>query len=184
MLTAWGDESGSQPSRDPDTYLVAAVLIDSGDVPPVRCAMDALRLPDEKKVHWHSSTDSRREDLVAALVDIPAMSVVVVHHQARAGDRRHRRKCLEYLFPELARMPCDRLTLESRGPQDNSDLDLVQKFRSRKIIGSGFRVNHLAGPAEPMLWIADVVCGAVVQHRVGNPRYLDKLGGLVDIHHL
>jgi len=31
MLTAWGDESGSQPNRDPDTYLIAAALCDDDD---------------------------------------------------------------------------------------------------------------------------------------------------------
>ncbi|MDH6293202.1 hypothetical protein [Rhodococcus opacus] len=43
MLTAWGDESGSQPDRDPDTYLAAAALCDEDDVPDVRKTMESLR---------------------------------------------------------------------------------------------------------------------------------------------
>jgi hypothetical protein len=184
MLTAWGDESGSQPERDPHTYLMAAALVEYEDISEVRKTLEALRLPHEKKLHWYGSSEDRRSDLVRVTSELPVTSVVVIHHQAGAEDRRHRRKCLEYLFPELARMPCGQITFESRGPQDNSDIDLVQKFRSRKLIQGDFRVNHMGGPAEPLLWIADIVCGAVVQHRVGQPRYLAELGGLVDIRHL
>ncbi|OXR40270.1 hypothetical protein B7C42_07695 [Nocardia cerradoensis] len=181
MLTAWGDESGSQPERDPHTYLLAAALIDDADVEVVRKTMDGLLLPGEKKVHWHNSSDERRELLIRTVAGLPTMSVVVVHHEQDASDRRHRRKCLEYLLPQLAEMPCSHITFESRKQLDSSDQDILGKFRARKVIGPGLRIHHSIGMSEPVLWVADVVCGAVVQHRVGNPRYLDRLGGLIDI---
>ncbi|MFI2220324.1 hypothetical protein ACH47B_26895 [Rhodococcus sp. NPDC019627] len=70
MLTAWGDESGSQPDRDPNTYLLAAALCDEEDVPTVRKAMEALRLGHETKVHWHGSSSDRRHELVAAVSEL------------------------------------------------------------------------------------------------------------------
>ncbi|OBA66268.1 hypothetical protein A5780_14500 [Nocardia sp. 852002-20019_SCH5090214] len=184
MLTAWGDESGSQPERDPGTYLLAAALVEADDVEVVRKTMDGLRLPGEKKVHWQQSSDERRELLVRTVAELPSVSVVVVHHEQDANDRRHRRKCLEYLLPQLAEMPCSHITFESRKDLDRSDQDILGKFRARKVIGAGLRIHHSVGRTEPVLWVADVVCGAVVQQRVGNPHYLDQLGGLIDIRHI
>lgn len=183
MLTAWGDESGSQPDRDPDTYLMAAALCDEEDVSEWRKTMEELRLDTETKVHWHGSSPERRHALVEAVATLPMVGLVVIHTD-QASDRRHRRKCLEYLLPNLAEMPCSRITLESRSQQDRSDLDLLQKFRAQKVITSGLRVDHAIGRVEPALWVADIVCGAVVQDRVGNGIYLGKLGGAVDIHHI
>lgn len=182
MLTAWGDESGSQPERDPHTYLVAAALVEDTDVPDIRKTMEELRLSGEKKLHWHGSSDERRHLLVETVAALPVISVVVVHNDEGASDRRHRRKCLEYLLPQLAHMPCGEITFESRGQLDASDVDIVQKFRATRVIDSSLRLHHRTGRSEPVLWLADVVCGAVVQHRVGNPVYLDRLGGLIDIH--
>ncbi|MDV6232365.1 MULTISPECIES: hypothetical protein [Rhodococcus] len=77
-----------------------------------------------------------------------------------------------------------RVTLESGGNQDRSDLDLLQKFRAQKVVTSGLRLHHSVGRIEPALWVADTVCGAVVQDRVGNSSYLDKISDAVEIHHL
>lgn len=184
MLTAWGDESGSRADLDPHTYLVAAALVDDDDIAVVRKSMDDLRLDGEKKVHWHGSSDERRWLLVESAGQLPVASVVVVHNEEKASDRRHRRKCLEYLLPQLAEMPCSHITFESRGQLDQSDQDILDKFRATKVVGPGLRINHSIGRTEPVLWLADIVCGAVVQHRVGNPGYLAHLGGLVDIHHI
>lgn len=182
MLTAWGDESGSQPHRDPGTYLISAALCDEDDVPALRKAMNGMRLPREKKVHWHASSADRRSELIDAVAELPVAGFVVVHTQADASDRRQRRKRLEYLLPNLAEMQCDAVTFESRGGQDSSDIDLLQKLRARRAIDSGLRIGHAVGPVEPALWAADIVCGAVVQSRVGNHDYLDALADAVDIH--
>ncbi|NKR30189.1 hypothetical protein GS538_09055 [Rhodococcus hoagii] len=181
MLTAWGDESGSQPDRDPHTYLITAALCEDAEVATLRKVMEELRLPHEKKVHWHGSSEARRHDIIDAIADLPIAGFVVIHTEVDAADRRHRRKCLEYMLPNLVDMDCGRITLESRGGQDQSDLDLLQKFRAQRVITSGLRLNHAVGRIEPALWAADAVCGAVVQSRVGNADYLRKLGGAVDI---
>lgn len=181
MLTAWGDESGSQPGFDPGTYLLSAVLLDDGDEQVARTAMAALRLPGEKKLHWHAASADRRLEFVEAFASLPLCGIVVVHHSATANDRRHRRKCLEHLLPHLAALSCTTVTLESRGGADASDLDIVQKFRAQRVLSTELRLEHRLGRAEPVLWTADILCGAVVQHRVGNSSYLDKLGGLIEI---
>lgn len=98
MLTAWGDESGSQPGRDPHTYLMAAALCDESDVPEWRNTMEQVRLVTEPKVHWHGSSPERRHLLVEAIASLPMMGLVLVH-TTEASDRRHRRKCFAVTEP-------------------------------------------------------------------------------------
>ncbi len=161
-LTAWADESGSRPDLDPGAYLLAATLCDDDDVAEMRKTLDALRI-GEAKLHWHGSSAERRVELVAAVAGLPVTGFVVVHVDKDADDRRHRRKCMEFLLPHLALMPCSTITFESRGQLDASDLDMLQKLRARKVIESTVRIEHSIGRNEPALWAADIVCGAVVQ---------------------
>lgn len=181
MLTAWGDESGSRPDLDPGAYLLAAAMIEENDVPAVRAAMESLRR-EEPKVHWYSRDDEHRTSLVETVADLPLTTFCVVHVDAAATDRRHRRKCLEFLLPHLAEMPCSSITLESRSRMDASDLVTMQLLRSRRAIGAGLRIEHALGRSEPALWVADTVCGAVVQDRIGNPTFLQRLGSGVEVH--
>lgn len=181
MLTAWADESGSRPDLDPGAYMLAAVLCEDNDVAEMRKAMEGLRI-SEPKVHWHGSSDSRRGDLIQAVAQLPVAGFVVAHVDADSNDRRHRRKCMEFLLPHLSHMPCSTITFESRGQLDASDLATMQMLRSRRVIESTLRIEHTVGRIEPALWAADIVCGAVVQARIGNSAYLDVLGGAVELH--
>ncbi|MFT9830916.1 hypothetical protein ACM0CU_24150 [Mycobacteroides abscessus subsp. abscessus] len=181
MLTAWADESGSRPDLDPGAYLLAATLCDDADIPVLRKTLEDLRI-GEAKLHWHGSSPERRAELVGIVAGLPVTGFVVVHVDTAADDRRHRRKCMEFLLPHLALMPCSTITFESRGQLDASDLDMLQKLRSRRAIESTLRINHAVGRLEPALWASDIVCGAVVQARIGNRSYLDVLGGAVEIH--
>lgn len=184
MLTAWGDESGSQPHVDPDTYIMAAALIEDQDVALARKTVSDLLLPGQKKVHWHGSSETRRGELVQAVAELPIFGITVVYHAEGAKDRRGRRKCLECILPHLAHLECSTITLESRGAQDASDLDILHKFRARRVIDDSLRIHHEIGRAEPVLAVADIICGAVVQHRVGNPVYLDVFRSMIEIHEI
>lgn len=184
MLTAWADESGSRPDLDPGTYLMSAALCDEDDVDALRETMRTLRRPTETKVHWHGRRDDHRFELVDSIAGLPFLALTVVHSEAGAGDRRHRRKCLEYLLPHLADIQCSTITFESRGQLDASDIDAVGKLRARRVVPTSLRIEHRIGRAEPALWIADVVCEAVVQSRIGNARYLERLGSSVEIQNI
>ena len=181
MLTAWADESGSRPDLDPGAYLLTAALCDESDVPELRKSMEDLRI-NEPKVHWHGSSPDRRDELINAVAELPVTGFVVVHVEAGANDRRHRRKCMEYLLPHLAEMPVSTITFESRGQQDASDFATLQMLRARRAVDPTLRIDHAVGRHEPVLWAADIVCGAIVQARTGRPEYLEKLSGAVELH--
>ncbi|GAB19486.1 hypothetical protein GOEFS_087_00030 [Gordonia effusa NBRC 100432] len=181
MLTAWADESGSRPDLDPGAYLLTAMLCEEDDLAELRAAMEDLRI-GEPKVHWHGSSYARRRELVDTVAHLPVTGFVVIHREAKASDRRHRRKCLEYLLPHLTEMPCSTITFESRGQLDQSDLATMQMLRARRVIASTLRIEHAVGRVEPALWAADIVCGAVVQARIGHPEHLQVLGSAVELH--
>jgi hypothetical protein len=53
--------------------------------------------------------------------------------------------------------------------------------RARQEISPNIRVDHESGPKEPLLWLPDVVAGAVVAARCGNPAYFEQLASLVTV---
>lgn len=163
--------------------MLAAVLCEEDDVASMRETMEDLRI-GESKVHWHDSSADRRELLAKAVSELSAAAFVVAHVDGAASDLRHRRKCMEFLLPHLAEMPCSTITFESRGRLDGSDLETMQLLRSRRAIAPTLRIEHAVGRVEPALWAADIVCGAVVQARVGNSVYLDILGAAVELHRI
>ena len=184
MITGWGDESGSRPDKDPGTYIMATALCEDDDLEQIRSTMLDRILPGETKVHWHGSDDDRRLDLCRTVADLPLTGIAVVHHQLDADDRRHRRKCLETMLPFVADYGCDSITLESRGGQDASDIDILQKFRAQKIVTTPLRLTHSIGRNEAALWVADVICGAITQHRIGNESYLQAINSSIGVTYL
>lgn len=177
-LLAWVDESESDRSVDPDVYVLGAVIVGSGAVDDTREAMSSLRMRRQKKVHWHDESAPRRQKIVTVLAELDVDCLVVVRH-GRAGERseRRRRHALERLLYELDTIGVGRVVLESRGRADDSrDRALLDAVRRRRAILGALRMDHAAGPSDPMLWIPDTVCGAVTQHRTGDPSYLEALG--------
>ncbi len=83
---------------------------------------------------------------------------------------------------------CLDLTLESRGRQadkrdrqaDKRDREMLDALRARHQ-ADGLRLNHTPGPADPVLWIADAVVGAVVASRTGQPRWCLRLEGTITV---
>lgn len=177
MFTAWGDESGSSSRLDPGTYMMAAAMGEPDKIAGIRDAMGNLLLRGQRKVHWRDEAPNRRAKLVDAIADLPVEGFVVVR-SAGLQDRieRRRRKCLELLLFELSALGCGHLVLESRGPADDKrDRAMLEHLRRTKRIDSTLRLAHEPGPSDPMLWIPDVICGAVGQARAGETSYLDKI---------
>ena len=182
MLTAWGDESQSNRVLDPGTYILAAVVTLDEDLDAMRQAMMALRLAGSAKVHWRTDSDTRHRKIVADICQLPVAGVVVIRQVSGEDSKRSRRKCLEVLLAELQEFGCRSLTLESRGrADDRRDVETTRHLQRRRQRGSDVRLFHEVGPKEPLVWIADALCGAVVQDRCGSPANLAQLAQHLDI---
>lgn len=177
MYMAWGDESGSSQAMDPGTYVMAAAMSEIESIDQVRAEMYSLLLKGQRKVHWHDESSDRRLKLVDAIASMAVEGFVVVRVGGH-GDRteRRRRKCLEVLLSEVSDFGCDQLVLESRGPADDKrDRTMMDSLKSSRRLTSPLHMSHQPGPEDPMLWIPDVLCGAVVEERVGEPKYLERI---------
>ena len=181
MLTAWGDESGSQPDRDPDTYLIAAALCDEDD------ARTSAK-------QWKRSACPRRKRSIGTAA---APTAGTTSSRPSQPSRWQGSSSFTPKPPsptgataENAWSICSPTWPRCRAATSHSNPAATwtpamstscRKFRAPKVITSSLRVNHAVGMVEPALWVADIVCGAVVQSRVGNPSYLAKLAGAVDL---
>ncbi|GAP61413.1 conserved hypothetical protein [Arthrobacter sp. Hiyo1] len=182
-LSAFIDESGSYRSLDPNTYILAAAIYDAEASQKASAAMRGLLLPGQVKVHWHDEDERRRLKLVNEVAGLEGVGLIVVRNGLPGEkDERRRRLCGERMYYELQQRGVQNAVFESRGPaddrRDRKHLDSLKA--SRRITGS-FRVDHLAGRIEPLLWVPDIFCGALSQARTGNETYIERLGELVDI---
>jgi len=184
MLTAWGDESGSSATRDPGTYVLGAIVIDDSDLDSAREAARQLRGSSETKAHWYGRKSNKRDQISATLASLPIKAIVVVRmSQGTERLERRRRKCLEYLLSMLTVDGCQSLTLESRGKKDDErDRALLPMLQAQRRIVATLKLSHASGPGEPMLWLADAVCGAAVAERLGQPRWWQMIKGIATIH--
>jgi hypothetical protein len=181
-LLAYGDESTSNYRYDPNVYLMSAVIINLNQESEIRTAAAMLKLKNSQKAHWREDIDKRHDYVIDVISKLNVKSVAIVRH-CPPDERmeRRRRFCLEQLISQLELADCNHLTLESRGKADDKrDRDWFDAQLASKSF-SGFRIKHAAGPAEPLLWLADAVCGAVVEARLGHKRWLDKLNSTTEV---
>lgn len=61
---------------------------------------------------------------------------------------------------------------------------MLETLRARRALSRRVRVEHWPGPSEPLLWLPDAVCGAVVADRCDESEYLKQLIGLIETHHI
>ena len=183
MWRAYVDESESNQHLDPGTYIFAATLVEEEHADEVREAMTALRPAGAGKLHWYNLSGRSRLAVVKEIASLPALHLVVVRTVSRVEPSERRgRKCLARLVYELANRRVTHVAAEARERKTNlRELDHLNRLRMARVIDSDLRYVHIRGPEEPILWAADAIAGAIVAARMGEPRYLEVLAGLVDI---
>ncbi|WP_372491874.1 hypothetical protein [Nocardiopsis dassonvillei] len=180
------DESESDRRKDPNSYLLAAAVFEDHVCDDARAIRRDLKLKEDRKLHWHKESHPRRRNIVSRISDLEVIHMVIVRN-GRPGERseRRRRKCLEKLFCELESADVAKAVLEARERKQNlSDVQMLQSMRSRRLLRTDFRIEHLPGPAEELLWVADAVAGAVTAKRCGNSEFLDVLGSCLELHEI
>jgi hypothetical protein len=183
-LHAWVDESGSDSARDPNTYILAAALCAPGAMDDVRSRMLQLRSRGHNKLHWREETKPIRRRRITDQVCSCALDHVIVVRIGTGSETRvrPRRSAMKQLLHELDRRGVAHAIFESRGPADDRrDRQLHEHLRRDGQIDGQLKMSHVAGPADPGLWVADAVCGAVSSSRTGAPEYLDALAEQVTV---
>ncbi len=169
-----------------ERYLFAAAILNEVDETDTREFMWSLRLPGQRKLHWRNENNQRRELISDAVSLLPIEHFVVVR-ASRFSERteRQRRRCLEYLFFELSNQGLKSVIFESRSSmEDKGDRALLDAMRAKKHLDGDLRIEHAVGSSEPLLWVADAICGMAVSHLEGDGRFLQKyiVGKKISIH--
>lgn len=185
MYAAWLDESGSNQAVDPGTYILSAVITEPSEAQDAREAMRSLLVgARHKKLHWRDEDPARQEVIAKTIASLPVEHLVVVRSDAHTTDHpeRQRRLCMEVMLPELVSLGVERATIESRGRKDDlRDMQTLENLRRKRQLGGRLHIDHVGGPADPMLWISDACCGAVTQLRCGNSRFYTHIEARVTL---
>ncbi|MCD0443745.1 hypothetical protein LO763_08935 [Glycomyces sp. A-F 0318] len=183
MWHAYVDESEHLRDGDAHTYILAAALVADDECEEVRHQVRALHRSGEPKLHWFRLTDSMRERMAKSVAALPALHIVVVRVTEHCRDsERARRKTFARLLYELETRGIDRVTAESRQRKQNDrDVAFVRGLRSSQQIGIDVRLEHVSGPAEPLLWVPDIVAGAILSATRGDDRYRETLTSVLDL---
>lgn len=176
QLVAYIDESSARRPPRNQEYMVCAAILESDDLDTVRAELRPLLLPGQIKLHWTDERTSRRRKIVETLSTIDSMQAVITHRSALSKKtERYRRKCLEQMYFELSSMGIRNVTLESRQEAQNSkDIEHIVALQGQGQ-GAGIRLQHVRGGDDPLLWIPDIVLGALNSVYLGEEQYWDQL---------
>ncbi|MFD4347533.1 hypothetical protein ACFWQ6_22190 [Streptomyces coelicoflavus] len=179
MRTAWLDES----FREHDTagfYIIAATVLEPSATDATRETMRRLKGPrSTAKLHWHEMDRTERQEAARVVARQNGLHIVSVGSPVpRRKQERARSKCLNTLVFELHGFGIGHLCLEARGDELNArDIRTIATARQTVLPkGTQMRADHIPGAKEPLLWISDIVAGAVRAQRQGDSRYTDLLG--------
>lgn len=169
-------------------YTLVAVLVPYEVIDHARHHMVTLRPRGAKKLHWHAASPELRLQIAETLTELEVFPVLCQRAQPQGeSEERGRRICLKTSLSILGRSGVSLATAESRGPaQDRRDIALVKHLRSSRWLESRLTLMHAPGPSEPLLWLADAVCGASTARFAGHDDYFDLLARRMqlEVHHL
>ncbi|MCG8924492.1 hypothetical protein [Lentzea sp. CC55] len=150
-LHAFVDES-----RRNNTYLLAAVLVEPGDLTRTRKALRRLLFPGQRELHFKKEKVDRRKLIVSKLVAIGA-AVHLYSCDCSAGEEIARQECLIALIDDLVDLDTRRLVLDSREERNLHDSQTIRAALGKRPSHSKMIYEHLNSTQDELLWIPDVV---------------------------
>lgn len=172
-LTAYADESFLEHDL-PGYYVVANAIVDRDQWEEARQTMNALRGGRRVgKTHWTEMDTLQRKQASDAVAAIEGLHIIAVGTPVPPRrQERARARCLERLVSELHGYGVENLIMEARAPALNKrDVRTVIGARYALPTGTRFTIEHVKGAEEPLLWVVDVLAGAVRAGHEGNEIY-------------
>ena len=145
---AFVDESGRGSK-----YHVCVVVVANGDVDALRRMARSFCLPGQRRWHFVHERDSRRRQIVDAI--IASGQVTALIYRGKGRDAEIRAESFRRMVQPLLERGVARLIIESREGRDELDRKvLVGQLRGRT---DAFLYDHLPPYSDPLLWIADAL---------------------------
>ncbi|MGH3711027.1 MAG: hypothetical protein ACRD0H_18475 [Actinomycetes bacterium] len=175
---AFADESFREDPTEGFYVLAATVLEYQAQQPARELMRRLLGSRRTSKLHWHEMDRLEQKDAAHRVAGIEGIHVVAIGAPVpRRRQERARAACLTALVGALYGFGVQHLIIEARATELNRrDVATVQGARFALPKGSRFRVDHVPGSAEPLLWVADIVAGVVRASRHGSPVQLELPG--------
>jgi hypothetical protein len=146
---AFVDESG-RGSR----YHVCVVVVANGDVDALRRLVRSFCLPGQRRWHFVHERDSRRRQIIDALVATGQVTALVYY--GKGSDTEIRAESFRRMVQPLLDRSVTRLIIESREGRDDLDRQvLVGQLRQHQ--QAAFLYDHMPPHGDPLLWIADAL---------------------------
>lgn len=172
-LAAYADESFLEDAHS-GYYVVATAMIEPGHLDYARDIMLALRGRRRTgKTHWTEMDAQERKWAATQVATIEGLHIVAVGTPVPPRrQERARALCLQHLVPELHGIGVTALYMEARTRDlDQRDIRAVINARRALPRGTVFSIEHVRGKDDPLLWVADVLAGAVRASRHGQTSY-------------
>lgn len=161
-------------------YVVSvAVLLDVDDVTDKLAAV----LPDRRKrpFHWVDEGPHAREAMLALLCTSGVAGHVVVHHPTgRRRQEKARGLAVRELVPLAVLDGATELIIESRSAREDTR-DRRNMIEIVRDLGTPLAYRW-EPKAEPLLWVADAICGVMKEYLLGEdtaPYELLRDGGVL-----
>jgi hypothetical protein len=180
LLQAFADESFHEDDGGGFYVLAAAVLPVDRHV-ELRGEMLRLRGTRPGKLHWYEMDEVQKCDVAKRVADFEELHIVAVGAPvAVRRQERGRSLCMQRLVADLHEFGVEHLVAEARTMKlDQRDVRSVQQVRYALPKGTRFRIDHVRGVDEPLLWVSDVVAGAIRARLRGNSTFFEPLAGCV-----
>ena len=182
VLTAYVDESARVRKVDACAYALAAVLVDSVTQGEVRDELLGLRGSRQVVLHWRREHPERQVRMAKIVAELPVTSLVAVLLYDDSQHERARTRCLKTLLAELSRLEINQVILETRGAiRDRRDRGVVTGLRVAGNLPRTVQVEWQSPRDRELLWLPDIVAGAVTWWLDGQTEYLRLLSDRVQL---
>ncbi len=136
-------------------YLLAAVMVPSGNLTKFRRIMKSFLMPGQGHIHFVNEKDSRRKQILQALDELGVQARI--YRVAGLNPIVARAVCIEALMDDLVELQVTSLNFELEESAKNSDVILLRQGLERRGLRAVTEYKHLGKSAEPILWIADAI---------------------------
>jgi len=141
-------------------YRMAAVVVRSAVVAQVRRDCGSWAAPGSRRFHARKESDARRKEALSKLSLMgDDLSIVIVERRARMREAELRELVLVGLAQWAAENGVSRWIIELDESARKADNRALSNF-SKSTVSSDFEYLHMAGPDEPILWVADLAAWA------------------------
>jgi hypothetical protein len=137
-------------------YLIAAAIIQPGNLAPSRRAIRSLILPRQRRIHFKGESEARRRKIVDTLIDL-GVTAQLYDASAWAKKKQARDACLVRLVGDLKEMNAARLVLEFDNSTRAPDQALLNTHVRAVGLAGVLRYEHLRAHEECLLAAPDAI---------------------------